>query len=136
MADNTREPDLNALVVTPGALHSQEGKLSEQALKAHLDYSLRLGQKLNGGVSFGSEWSEDGPWSGNIDGQLITVTSGATPDTEFAVFHGLGRVALGFIILGQSEDGFLKESSYESWTEKKSYFKCSGSSVRFRGVMV
>ena len=66
----------------------------------------------------------------NIDCRRVSVTSHATPGTEFSVTHTLGKVPVGRLIYGQDKDGSLYTGS-SSNTTTTMYFKSSASSAVF-----
>jgi hypothetical protein len=84
-----------------------------------LDFMDLLFRALNGGLSFG-----DGTNSDNLRGQWATVTTPATPGTEFAVPHTLGVVPTGFLLLCPPESGYVNRGA-TAWTTQNVYLTCS-----------
>lgn len=67
----------------------------------------------------------------NVDCRLVTVTSHATPGTEFSVSHGLGKKPVGYRIWGQGGPG----SVYDGTTPKDMttlYLRSDASLTDFR----
>lgn len=142
MANNSRVVDRAGWVSVPPELQTILSaiaggqKIDDRALVALVEFVIKLGVKVNGGISFGD--ATPGAYSGNVDGQWPDdgVTSPATPGQEFTVYHGLGRVPVGRLVLGQNAAGSLYDSQKESWTETKAMFKCDAASVKFNLVLV
>ncbi len=87
-------------------------------------FSDNLRAILDGGISFDD----------NCDISRVSVTSHATPGTEFSVAHELGKVPVGAIVYGQTGAGSL----YDGATANNSttiYFKSDSSAKTFR-IMV
>lgn len=58
---------------------------------------------LNGGLSLGT-----GPgWSGHVDGEIIDVEARVGVGVDFGIPHNLGRIPVGFILLGSTVAGGL-----------------------------
>lgn len=62
----------------------------------------QLARIVNGLISFG-----DGVTRDNIDGEWASVTTPATPDTDFTITHNLMRLPVGYIVMGQSVAGII-----------------------------
>lgn len=56
-----------------------------------------LARAINGRLSFG-----DGVERDNLDGEWISVTTPATPNTDFVVTHNLGRLPVGYWLMRKS----------------------------------
>jgi len=70
----------------------------------------------------------------NVDIKRVSVTSHATPGTEFSVAHTLGKTPTGYIVTGQAGAGTI----YDGTTANDAttlYLRSDASSVSFR-VMV
>jgi hypothetical protein len=66
----------------------------------------------------------------NMDATRISVTSHATPGTQFSVAHGLGKTPLGYIVCGQNKAGTLYYGA--TATDKTTlYLKSDASSATF-----
>lgn len=83
---------------------------------------------LRGNLTFGTTIAND--VSQNIKGALVTGTSHATPDTEFAVTHNLNEVPIGFIVFNKNKAGDFYAST-TAWTSKQIFLKCTVASVGF-----
>lgn len=77
---------------TPGPLDASQARELTSALE-----QLRVA--LNGGLSLGD--GTDGARAGNLDAQLRVVTTPSL-DTDFPVAHGLGRRAVGYLVVKKS----------------------------------
>lgn len=91
---------------------------------------MRFGQSiraiLNRGIRF-----ED-----NFDCRLVTVTTDATPDTETAVAHTLGKVPTGYILIGKDLAGDVYTSTGgTAWTTTNIYVKCTVASVTVKLIV-
>lgn len=75
---------------------------------------------LNMGLSFAD----------NMDARLVSVTSHATPGTEFSVAHTLGKIPTGYIIYRRTKAGSLYDGS-SSNTASTLYLKSDASSGVF-----
>jgi hypothetical protein len=53
-----------------------------------------IARALNGRIGFG-----DGTDSENIEGTWVSVTTPGTPNTDFTVTHGLGRLPAGYLVM-------------------------------------
>lgn len=56
-----------------------------------------IARALNGRIGFG-----DGTESENIEGTWISVTTPGTPNTDFTVTHGLGRLPVGHLVMSKA----------------------------------
>lgn len=83
----------------------------------------QLARVVNGLISFGN------PTSGrdNIDGEWASLTTPATPDTDFIVMHNLLRLPIGFIVMNQSKAGIIYQGSVPPTTTTIT-LKCNVSS--------
>lgn len=63
--------------------------------------------------------------------EFIDLVTHVTPDTEFAVTHGLGRLPLGWLIIMQDKAGSVYLGATARTTEKL-FLKCSVASVAIR----
>lgn len=101
---------------------------SPQSIKQHLD---KVNKALSN-ISFGSSAVPSAPAPGaatrmvdadsNFEGDKLTVTSTAAPNTEFAVNHNLRRVPAGFLFLGGSNPGHVYRGT-TSWTATQIFLK-------------
>lgn len=82
----------------------------------------QLARTVNGLISFGNGLNRD-----NIDGEWATVTTPATPNTDFVVTHNLMRLPIGFLVMGQSVAGIVYNGSKPS-TKTTITLKCSAAS--------
>ena len=79
----------------------------------------QLSRVINGLISFGNGVTRD-----NIDGEWASVTTPATPDTDFTVAHNMLRIPVGFILMNQTKAGVLYQGSV-AWTTTDITLKCS-----------
>lgn len=84
---------------------------------------------FKGRVRFGS--GVTGERGENISGEFQTITSHATPNTEFSVTHTIGAIPIGRIIIAQNKAGSLYTGT-TAWTDTTIYFKCDVASVEFK----
>ena len=70
----------------------------------------------------------------NIDCVRVSVTSHATPGTEFSVTHTLGKVPTDYIVCGQDGAGTVYDGTTAN-TSTTMYFKSDASSVEFRIIL-
>lgn len=66
----------------------------------------------------------------NVDCRRVSVTSHATPGTEFSVTHTLGKIPTGRIVYGQNKEGDLYTGASANTTTTM-YFKSNASSAVF-----
>lgn len=76
---------------------------------------------LDGGISFVD----------NMDVAAISAVSHATPGTEFATTHALGKVPTGYIVVGQTAAGNVYDGATAN-TNTTLYLKSDVSSKTFR----
>ena len=70
-------------------------------------------------------------FSDNMDCRIVSYTTNATPDTEDAITHTLGKIPVGYIITYQDKAGSIYDSG-TAWTEDTIYLKCSTTSASVR----
>ena len=99
-----------------GSLRDFDKKL----ISAIGEQSLNLKAILDRGISFDD----------NVDSRRVSVTSHATPGTEFSVTHTLGKIPKGRIVYGQDKAGSLYAGSTTNTTTTM-YFKSDASSATF-----
>lgn len=79
---------------------------------------------------------EDGESLGNFGStQVLEFTTPATVNTEFSVFHGLGRVPYGRIIVRQDQQGILYDI-HGKWSKDRVVFKSSRTQTYFKVILV
>jgi hypothetical protein len=88
------------------------------------NWSLVLKAILDRGVSFDD----------NLDIERVSVTSHATPGTEFSVAHGLGKVPTGYIVYGQDGAGSIYDGATSN-TKTTLYLKSDVASKTFRIIV-
>lgn len=79
---------------------------------------------IDGGISFND----------NMDVSRVSVTSHATPGTEFSVAHLLGKVPTGYIVYGQNAAGSIYDGSTGN-TSTTLYLKSDVASKIFRIIV-
>lgn len=67
----------------------------------------------------------------NIQGQFITYTTNATPDTQDTIAHKLGSIPIGYIVVSKSKAGdiYQQATTGTAWTSNNLYLKCTVASV-------
>lgn len=109
----------------PGTFLEANLRQFDRELLSGLDrWALVIKAILDRGISF-----ED-----NVDCSLVSVTSHATPGTEFSVAHLLGKVPTGRLIYGQNGAGSL----YDGTTSNNAttmYFRSDAATRLFRLIV-
>lgn len=107
------------------SLYAQDEKTLRQFDKDLLtslgDWSLSQKLLLMRGLNFDD----------NFDGRRVAVTSHATPGTEFSVAHTLGKVPIGYIVIGQAGAGSIYDGATAS-TKTTLYLKSDAAATSFR----
>lgn len=67
----------------------------------------------------------------NMDMVTATVLSDATPGVEFSLSHKLGKVPIGYIVVGQDGAGSIFDGTTTN-TKTDVYFKSDAVSITFR----
>ncbi len=80
---------------------------------------------LDGGISLGD----------NVDANVVSFTSSATPDTEEAIAHGLGKVPQHFIVSGVNKAAVVYRGP-TSFTASHVYVKTSLASVAVKLILL
>lgn len=93
----------------------------KELITALSNWSMVLKSILDKGISFDD----------NVDVSRISVVSHATPGTEFSISHGLGKIPLGYIVIGQSGAGSVYDGTTPN-TKDILYLKSDVSSKTFR----
>lgn len=106
----------------PSLQQDKDGRLSGSAYAALAGWGAALIRKLNGGLRLGNDFLT-GAYAGNFDGQLVQFITPAVPGDAIEVFHGLGRVPLGRIVLGQDAYGRVADTNLTGWGPEKVYFQ-------------
>lgn len=104
-----------------------EGPLDAGAAKDLNSVLEQLRVALNGGLSLGD--GQDGARAGNLDAQVRTFTTPPVKLTQFAVPHGLGRVAVGYIPILKSAHCDLATASGHGWTDDVIWLQASAGGV-------
>ena len=129
LVDTTRghvqEPKDLELLVEGGAVLRHDVDALNSAL-------LDLVLAVNGRLSLGA--AGNGERVGNLDAQFLLVTT-STADTDVAVLHGLGRVPVGYWVVGKDKAGVVYDSGRESWTDTRLTVRCSVATVKVRLVV-
>jgi hypothetical protein len=135
MARRLRLPCSRSQVPQPLTIETdKEGRLTTQSVEA-INTTLRaLATAINGNLSLGDGTQSE--HTGNLDGQTIRVKTPVTIGEEFAVPHGMGRVPIGRIVLGQDSFGSLYDSNRAGWGVDQVFFKCNQSAVTFLLALV
>lgn len=88
------------------------------------EWSLNLNAILDGGISVDD----------NMDVSRVSVTSHATPGTEFSVAHGLGKVPTGYIVYGQAGAGSIYDGTTSN-TSTTLYLRSDAANTVFRLIV-
>lgn len=85
---------------------------------------------LSGRVRFGPNNSTINMGE-NIQGQFVTYTTNATPNTEDTIPHNLDSIPIGYIVVSKDKAGdvFQKQNTGTPWTSSFLYLKCTVASV-------
>ena len=102
---------------------TDEGKLSEQAVTLLVSVVKSISQRLNGRLTLGT--GVTGHRAGNMDGQWITVLTPGVANTEFTVPHGLGRLAVGYLVVDKDRAADIYSFDKGSWDSSIMILKCS-----------
>ena len=73
---------------------------------------------------------DDGQRGENISGESQTFTSQTSANVEFSIFHNIGSVPKGFIVVDQDRAGSLYSSG--TWTDVTTFFKSDATSTNFK----
>jgi hypothetical protein len=65
---------------------------------------------------------------GNVDGQIVTLTTHASADTEFSVAHTLKRIPTGFIVVKRDKGGVIYDG-VTAWDSTQIFLKCTTTST-------
>ena len=93
-----------------------------------------MNNALNGGIDAGESTQTDpSTYTGNINGQWANVTAPASPNTEFAIPHTLGRTPSWYSYnIDRSGVLYQLPNTGTAWTETNIYVKCSAASAILR----
>jgi hypothetical protein len=93
-------------------------------LKTIVQLLVTIVDKLNRNVAFGS--LSAGERLGNHDAQVFLVVTPAVANTEFEIWHGLGRAPRGYWVLWADKDVPQPTASRPAcWTSEVFYLKSS-----------
>jgi hypothetical protein len=112
----------------------QEGDIGLSLVNQLNIHSQSLVKKINGKISWGN--GQPGSNAGNMDAIWIDFITPSVGDTQFAVYHPLGRVPIGVGVLRQDQAGILYDLNSGGWNAEKIYFGCDTASVTFRILVV
>src|SRR5574341_1960202 len=85
-----------------------DGKVTLQTLSYLYAVLLGIVKAINGFLSMGD--GSHGSWTGNLDAQYKDVLTPAVADTEFTVFHELGRLPVGYHVVRRDKAGTVYDS--------------------------
>lgn len=125
MAQRTVLDDREVMVGDMPPLVLQGGKMTPGDATVLSNTIRALVEKVNGKVSHGTGITGH---RGNLDEQFVDVIMPGA-NVELAVPHGLGRFAIGFLVVDQDRAGSFYSSSRGSWNLETIYIKCSVASV-------
>jgi len=69
-------------------------------------YWQQLARIVNGNISFG-----DGTTADNINGVFASAAVPGTPNTNFVITHNLGRIPVGYLVLGKTAAGDIYDGT-------------------------
>lgn len=103
----------------------------ESYLGALEDDQTRIVTALQGRVRFGNGTS--GGFGENLNGQFLSYTSNAIPDTEDTINHDLAVIPVGYLVLYQDIAGISYQgpTTGTNWTNTQIFLKCDTASVTF-----
>lgn len=127
-AKRTRVKSQEQMVGAAPKVELVDGRISEELAASLTRFFQRVVDRLNGGVSHGRGDGEQG----NVDDQIVDVVTPASANTEFAVPHGLDRIAVGYELAGVDKDARVYHTSRGGWTESLLFLKCTASSAALR----
>jgi len=119
-----KDPTFPGLFKTTDSDPKKIPDLLKRLLQILEEWQQNLKSILDGGLSF-----ED-----NMDVSLVTVTSDATPGTEFSVSHGLGKVPTGYIVYKQGGAGTIYNGPTAN-TATTLYLRSDASSTSFSVIV-
>ena len=122
-------PD-GVLLSNPQEIVLHEGKITAPAIQNINEHLLATTAKINGELSLGD--GSQGSRSGNIEGRWIKVVTPSTPSTEFPVYHGLGKLAVGALVALASDYCRIRTSSEGSWGTNVLFLQCDTASITLR----
>lgn len=73
-------------------------------------------------------------FSDNMDVDIVSYTSNATPDTSDTVSHSLGKVPTGFIVVNIDKSAIVYDAG-TSWTSSNIYLKCDTASTAVKIIV-
>lgn len=112
----------------------QEGNLAASLVSQLNVQSQGLVRKLNGHLSFGN--GQPSSNAGNFDAVWIDFLTPSVADTQFAVYHPLGRLPAGVGVWRQDAAAILYDLNIGGWNVEKIYFGCDVGSITFRILLV
>ena len=80
-----------------------------------------IAQKINGYISLGRGVNTER--AGNINAQYLRYTFSGKANEELTVWHGLGRVPVGYLAVEMDQAGTVYSSRRGSWTSTVMYLK-------------
>lgn len=122
------------MLAEPQPIVLEEGKITAQVANQVHSVLRGLIQAFNGKITFGD--GTQASQAGNLDGQWVQFLTPATPDTEFVVPHGIGRLPIGTVVVQQDKAGQVYGSSLGSWSDRVLYLKCTTASVTMRVLVI
>jgi len=113
------------LGLIPPSIFPQDVRNFDRELVTALgNWNLTLKAILDRGISFDD----------NMDANRVSVTTHATPGTEFSVAHGLGKIPAGYIVAGQDGAGSVYDGATAN-TSTTLYLKSDVASKIFRLIV-
>lgn len=112
----------------PAALFAQAftgiRKFDRDLLKILADLMTNLSNLFDRGLSF----------SENMDNEELSVVTHATPDTEIAYTHTLGRIPSGFFVVNADKAGVIYAGT-TAWTNTQIYLRSNVATVTARVIV-
>ncbi len=111
-------------------VQDKQGKINPAGLEQLKSSIQNLCRKVNGAISLGD--GSAASWSGNVDGQYVTVLFPSVANTEVEIPHGLGRVVVGYAPVRKDRACDVYDSNSGSWNESRCLLKSTVANATVR----
>ena len=125
---------VGAMGAAPDFRVDQQGNIALSLMTQLNEHSQVIIRKFNGGISFGN--GQPGSNAGNLDAIWIDFITPSVPDTQFTIYHPLGRTPTGWSQWRRDKDGGLYDLNSGGWNAEKIYFGCAVASVTMRILII
>lgn len=75
-----------------------------------------------------------GEFAGKLNARLLTTTTHGTPGTEWSASHGLGRIPVGYIVIGKVGQVYVYDGT-TTWTNTLIYLRASHASISIKLIV-